>query len=90
MKKEDYMKLSKERLAELLEERDNQPIQPTYVPTIISQPYEPPCWSNDGICTNPYRDCVNCPRIHFIDMQQFHTTCTLQSHINDILNENIG
>lgn len=61
MKKEDYMKLSKERLAELLAERDNEPMFIPYpMPTpIISQP---PCYAPDGICTNPQRDCINCPR----------------------------
>jgi len=90
MKKEDYMKLSKERLAELLEERDNQQnVQPTYVPTI---PYELPCWHKDGVCTNPYRDCINCPKKNFTDMQQFYKTCitcTSKMHLNDNLNENV-
>ena len=94
MKKEDYMKLSKERLAELLEERDNQQnIQPAYVPTIIqTNPYELPCWHKDGVCTNPHRDCINCPRTNFTDMQQFYTTCsacTSKMHLNDNLNENV-
>ena len=94
MKKEDYMKLSKERLAELLEERDNQQnVQPTYVPTIIqTNPYELPCWHKDGVCTNPHRDCINCPKTHFTDMQQFYTTCntcTSNMHLNDNLNENV-
>lgn len=94
MKKEDYMKLSKERLAELLEERDNQQtIQPTYVPpTIIqSSPFDIPCWHKDGVCTNPFRDCINCPRTHYTD-QQFYTTCTTctaKNHLNDNLNENV-
>jgi len=91
MKKEDYMKLSKERLAELLEERDNQQnVQPTYVPTVIqTNPYEFPCWNKDGVCTNPHRDCINCPKTHFTDMQQFYTTCTSNMHLNDNLNENV-
>ena len=64
MKKEDYMKLSKERLAELLEERDNeQKTTPYYPPTTILGP-APPCYSQDGVCSNPYHDCINCPRIH--------------------------
>lgn len=61
MKKEDYMKLSKERLAELLEERDNESKYPFYplspIPTVPNQgtcPY-------GGNCTNPYRDCIGCP-----------------------------
>lgn len=83
MKKEDYMKLSKERLAELLEERDNQQnVQPTYVPTVIQ---ELPCWHKDGVCTNPHMDCINCHRTHFT----FYTTCTSNMHLNDNLNENV-
>ena len=62
MKKEDYMKLSKERLAELLEEKDKESrYVPSYPPIIVSNP-NPPCYAPDGICTNPQHDCVNCPR----------------------------
>lgn len=55
MTKEDYMKLSKERLAELLVERDREPA--------ISIPYttHPQCFEPGGVCTNPHRDCINCP-----------------------------
>ena len=56
MKKEDYMKLTKERLAELLAERDSQPV----IPTIIESP-RLSCFEG-GACTNPFHDCVNCPR----------------------------
>lgn len=56
MTKDDYMKLSKERLAELLAERD---VQRTLVMPINY--YEPPCFNN-GPCTNPFHDCINCPR----------------------------
>ena len=63
MKKEDYMRLPKERLAELLEERDNEP---KYIPTSNFQPlvqgYHPLCYEPGGTCTNPQMDCVNCPR----------------------------
>lgn len=24
--------------------------------------YNPPCYAPDGICTNPQRDCINCPK----------------------------
>lgn len=45
LRKEDYMRLSKERLAELLAERDNEVIQPISIPTSPSTtpyvPYEP-------------------------------------------------
>lgn len=43
--KEDYMRLSKERLAELLAEMDSHPIEPITIPTSPSTtpyvPYEP-------------------------------------------------
>lgn len=41
--KEDYMRLPKERLAELLEERDNEVIQPIVIPT---QPAPSDPWRN--------------------------------------------
>lgn len=56
MKKEDYMKLTKERLAELLAERDSQPV----IPTIIESPHLT-CFEG-GPCNNPFHDCINCPR----------------------------
>ena len=56
MKKEDYMKLTKERLAELLAERDSQPV----IPTIIDNSHLS-CFEG-GPCLNPFHDCVNCPR----------------------------
>jgi hypothetical protein len=55
MTKEDYMKLSKERLAELLVERDSKPVIPISIET-----YCPPCYGS-GPCTNPFHDCINCP-----------------------------
>ena len=55
MTKEDYMKLSKERLAELLVERDRES-------TTTQLSYHPQCYEPGGICTNPHRDCINCPR----------------------------
>lgn len=61
--KEDYMKLPKERLAELLVERDRQ------LPIIV-QPFGSkiiPCYAPDGICTNPQRDCINCPKTYRIN-----------------------
>lgn len=57
--KEDLMKLSKERLAELLVEAINQ--QTPVVHTPFSQ-VRPLCYEPDGICTNPQRDCINCPK----------------------------
>lgn len=58
--KQDYMRLPKERLAELLVERDNEILTPITLPTIPSNPSLFWC---DGIhCTNPQMDCINCPR----------------------------
>lgn len=56
MTKEDYMKLSKERLAELLAERDAKPV----IPMIVEYPHLS-CYEG-GPCTNPFHDCVNCPQ----------------------------
>lgn len=56
MTKEDYMQLSKERLAELLVEKDQ--LQ-TIIPTM---PGQKSGWLCDGShCTNPFHDCINCP-----------------------------
>ena len=55
MTKEDYMKLSKERLAELLVERDR-------AIGIYTPVFELPCCASGGVCTNPFHDCINCPR----------------------------
>lgn len=58
--KADYMRLSKERLAELLVEMDSHPIEPIQIPVM---PTTPSGWGCDGtICTNPQMDCINCPR----------------------------
>lgn len=55
MTKEDYMRLPKERLAELLAERDRQQPMPT-------MPIQPSGWFCDGAhCINPFHDCINCP-----------------------------
>ena len=62
--KEDYMRLSKERLAELLVERDHEfdDIKIT-TPTPDPMPIKPSGWGCDGIvCNNPNMDCINCPR----------------------------
>ena len=70
--KEDYMRLPKERLADLLVERDNE------IPTQIIPPKIP---SNpslfgwcDGIhCINPQMDCINCPRKMTYDVKTIAT-----------------
>ena len=51
----DWDKLSKEQQDEFLKRL----ICPDY-----DKPFSPfpPCYANDGICTNPHRDCVNCPK----------------------------
>ena len=78
MTKEDYMKLDKERLAELLEQRDAQMlITPQIVPQFI------PSWNycpiSGGMCTNPFHDCVNCPH----HATGFYTTSTNNTKINE-------
>ena len=55
--KEDYMKLPKERLAELLVEKENR--QPMVIP---AAPNQLPCCTPGGVCTNPFHDCINCPK----------------------------
>ena len=62
MRKEDYMRLPKERLAELLEERDNMSHTPTFPPIQITPP-NPPCYAPDGTCMNPQQDCIGCPKL---------------------------
>ena len=59
MTKKDYMCLPKERLAELLVERDNAPSFIPYLPLYQSRPL---CWEPGGTCTNPHMDCINCPK----------------------------
>lgn len=53
----DWDKLSKEQQDEFLKRL----IMPNY-----DSPFQPiytPCYAPDGICTNPQRDCINCPKI---------------------------
>ena len=68
MTKEDYMKLPKERLAEILSQKDLEDeyaigiyrgLAPV-VPAIVNP--QPPCYAPDGVCSNPFHDCINCPR----------------------------
>ena len=59
MTKQDYMRLPKERLAELLVERDAQPSIGPYIPPLYPRPLT--CFEG-GPCTNPQMDCINCPR----------------------------
>lgn len=72
--KEDYMRLPKERLAELLAEMDNNPGEPIQIPTM---PITPSIWGCDGIhCTNPHMDCINCPRRTIYDVKTIATLKT--------------
>ena len=68
------MKLPKERLAELLVERDLPVI---HLP--FSQTWQ--CYTPDGICTNPQRDCINCPKTYG-QRTIITTTNTTDSTIN--------
>lgn len=73
MTKEDYMFLPKERLAELLAERDAQD-KIDYTPIDLFIPH---CYDPDGVCTNPLKDCTNCPK-QFDDGTTTITTTTLE------------
>jgi len=73
---DDYMKLSKRRLAELLAERDARDLLTRQV--LVPEPFNgqsyPPCFAKDGICTNPFMDCINCPKRWTTDGYGY-TTC---------------
>ena len=74
MTKEDYMQLPKERLAELLAERDKYSIIPQYKGTFC--PF-------GGSCTNIFRDCINCPGVIYNGeptVTTSHTYSSLQSN----------
>lgn len=63
MRKADYMKLSKERLAELLEEYDNtNKMRSDWSFFGDNNTNLVPCWAPGGYCSNPYHDCINCPK----------------------------
>lgn len=72
--KEDYMKLPKERLAELLAERNLPAYHLPFSQTV-------PCYAPGGICTNPQRDCINCPK-RGTNIDVITTTYTSNSTIN--------
>lgn len=64
MTKEDYMKLSKERLAELLVEKDMNTVisRPQLETNPIPREYDPRSLCGfGGYCTNPNFDCIGCP-----------------------------
>lgn len=75
--KEDLMKLSKERLVELLlETQTEQETTPNATPYIPWYPYNPPyvssphaidsipCWAPNGHCPNKFHDCIDCPKTY--------------------------
>ena len=59
--KDDLMKLSKERLCELLLEewsKKENTLKPFDFPSLGMDD----CY-HGGQCTNPFHDCINCPRL---------------------------
>lgn len=61
--KDDLMKLSKEKLCELLLEewsKKENTIKPFDFPSLGRDD----CY-HGGPCTNPFHDCINCPRLFF-------------------------
>lgn len=57
--KQDLMRLPKERLAELIVELTQSPVEPP-LPIMPTTPVAP--LMCDGThCTNPHMDCINCP-----------------------------
>lgn len=74
MTKEDYMKLPKERLAELLEEIYSKR-QYIFSPYMV---FSSQCHLPDGTCMNPFHDCINCPR----QWGSGGTTTTTNTNIN--------
>lgn len=71
MTKEDYMQLSKERLAELLVERDREST------VVIPYPQHTPqlqCYEPGGVCKNPQMDCINCPKRGYGAVDSWNTT----------------
>ena len=73
MTKEQYMKLTKQELAELLARRDIIEEMRLGSGGVTVTPYEPPCYQG-GPCTNPQMDCINCPRRGVTG--GFSTTCS--------------
>ena len=87
MTKEDYMKLDKERLAELLAQKDleddfGRGIYRGWVPTtpVVVNPINLDCF-HGGPCTNPHHDCINCPR-QYTGGGGVYQTSTSSNNIN--------
>ena len=77
--KEDLMKLSKERLIELLLETQTEQETTPNVTPYISSPYaidSIPCWAPGGYCSNPQRDCINCPKTTYSGRGTWTTTAS--------------
>ena len=90
MTKDDYMKLPKERLAELLAEWDifdksmkrdggfEIPYTPHFPPGTPLCPY-------GGACVNKFRDCINCPGVIYDGSVKINTTTS--TGFNDDMNK---
>ena len=74
MTKEDYMRLPKEKLAELLVEKETQ--------RFAYMQIHPLCYEPGGTCTNPFHDCINCPKQLFNNP---HEVFTQTSHLEEQL-----
>ena len=76
---DDYMKLPKRRLAELLAQRDIIPQVPFIPPHQF--PVGTPLCPFGGACTNKFGDCVNCPGVIGGGDYQVTTASTLAPEI---------
>ena len=81
---DDYMKLDKERLAQLLAEKDAEEEKKVVFPwqPALGGVYNPPCYAPNGVCTNPFHDCINCPRL-FGSGGTYRTSTSLQTDRTD-------
>lgn len=78
--KDDLMKLSKERLCELLLEewsKKENTIKPFDFPSLGRDD----CY-HGGPCTNPFHDCINCPRLFSGNGTTISTDGTNLQHLN--------
>lgn len=58
------MKLSEEEYFLLLECVLGSEEPKTYSPTTPLKVPTLECYEPNGVCTNPFHDCINCPKIH--------------------------
>jgi hypothetical protein len=86
--KEDYMKLDKERLAELLVEKDREEREKSFQIPFV--PKEQGTCPYGGNCTNPFHDCINCPGVLLPEGYRIKTTTgtTFSTSLNDDENFN--